>query len=478
MNRVQVVAGTLLLTLVALAGLWGLNQSRGSNWFGGSETEPTVYALAAPVANTERTAEQRDKISNGMAGLRDLLNQEQTAGIFQAIPLYKKRARLAGDLLQHPLTDGERQYILLSRMDALVRLLQTRDLRSREQLLSLLAQITNDPDPAVRKQARIAEATRRVIDFVRLENSTSEFARTCLSNLVRDYPEDREVLIFCRNICAQLIREDQVSMAAEMLYQFEELYSQSSNPEFRDFAAQIPDLVRIAQVRYDVALEEMHMSQPDFERFLGIVEDLAAGPMGEELLRTLIRAGLKCERHGKIAEARRVFEKLDARLGGDLGATLTLESIADFRQLVQASLRRIDSVGDEVRLHGRTRDGLAVSPERTRGKQTLVVFWSLSAVSRNPQYLPALDQALMQVQSESVQVVGYCLDSCDEDTIRQSTGFCPVWLANSPDDKAATQELTQILGVPLSPYIILLDSQNRIRAINLDPNELERHVAR
>jgi hypothetical protein len=392
--------------------------------------------------------------------------------------------------LDIPLTQSERQFALVSLIDALTRLSETRDLYSREDLLGVLHQTIDDFDPLVRRQAEIADAVIKIIDFMRITDQNRELPLQAIDRLLSNYPNDVEVANYLHAMNMQLIGENQVEFATELMSRMHAVYQLSKNEVLKAMSEKMPDRIRMAQVRLDMVVSEMNYNIPAFERFVSTMLLLANGkPMGSELAKTTLWAAWYCEVTGKHSEANDIYRAIEENFARQLSTPAAISA----HRAALAGRQRISSLGNEFELIGTSLIANIQAQDYCRDRTAIVVFWSRENLPAYLEQLRYIDSEFSKSKTDQYAFVGYCVDAEDVepspnlkkggDGLAQTTPslepldsqaeFSPNWQVSvSSQESEKLEKHLKSIGVPDTPYVILLKPDGVISAINVPLQEL------
>ncbi|MEZ6094643.1 MAG: hypothetical protein R3C03_10470 [Pirellulaceae bacterium] len=457
-----------LATLIFLAG------ASYTYWAYSSLSQPQVFYKNNVELAATRSEEESKEIAAGLALIAKTIEEERTADFYGKILKQKFRVKIGDELLDFPLTQLERQDVLVSNLDALIELTKTRDFPSREHMLELLDFVLTDFDPTVKRKAEIVYAINESIDFTRVLDQDFTPARDAIAVILKQYPNDIEVANCIKEISVQFVMLEHLDQAVELMQSMENAYRNSSVPELKKIASVMPDSIRLARVRFDMAMREMSMSIPAFERFINTVLLLTDGePMGELLCRHTLNAGKFCENTGRYSEAKDIYQGICGNLESSQS---TLATKATFRQAEQG-LKRIDSLGENLEI---TTLFANASPAEGKAEMPwLVVFYPPAKDEQDSRILRVLDENVKKARSAGCNVVGYRIENDDIDSNADeetSNTFNPDWQLDV--DEKSLELVAARIGVPDSPYVIMLEPAGKITEINVQNGDIAETVRR
>lgn len=138
------------------------------------------------------------------------------------------------------------------------------------------------------------------------------------------------------------------------------------------------------------------------------------------------------------------------------------------------AVRRLESVGRELALSGKTIDNRDFDLSKLRGKPVIIQYWATwcEPCKQDMKLLRQL-QATTRFQRAGLQVVGINVDGTREDAVRFINQEKLPWVTLFEEGGLDGSPLANALGVQTLPTILLLDKQGKVVRHNITASQLE-----
>ncbi|MFG0263367.1 MAG: TlpA family protein disulfide reductase, partial [Novipirellula sp. JB048] len=146
---------------------------------------------------------------------------------------------------------------------------------------------------------------------------------------------------------------------------------------------------------------------------------------------------------------------------------------------LEARRARLDAIGQPFAPDLETVDGSALSLADFRGKIVLMPLWAMG-FPESLQLIPHLQQ-LVDQSPDQLALVGVNLDPSEApvaEFIRHHRFAFPNLRAESSDTAEVANEVAAKLGMVSMPFLVVLDQQGRIAAIDYTTGQLQKTLTR
>jgi tetratricopeptide (TPR) repeat protein len=400
--------------------------------------------------------------------------REPEVSYSQRIVDWQMRADLATELLELPLTEKDYRETLISQIYSLVNLSETRNLRSRGQLIEAIEKHRNHPIEDVRKLALIGDVGIGVIDYLKIENAAADPALKRTRFLLENFPEDEAVCIFLDGQANLLAARRRYEVAIKLLEQMLASLTEQKSNRLKSIAAELPDKILMLEVRFDDAIERLQGNEPGADEFLlDCLAKLASHPQAGKAALEQIRDGaIYYEQLGKFRNARDIYQLLERKMSQNKNPLIAQTA----QQTAAAGYARLDSLGKPLPLLGQLPDGKQINGESLRGQIVVVYFWSNQSAQAAFQTSQELDRLLKNYGSDRVCLLGIGTEDYSAEQAESVFKRLPEWNLQLEDHQEVVDRLEKELGIAEPPYVAVLDKQGRLCAINVSTPQLKKQL--
>lgn len=470
-RRVDLQTCLYLLVFVALIGSIVWFEGLGGSWqpvnqlFAGESS--TDYQLPEFAASREGYAEP---VRIQLEQLEQLELREPEVSYAQRIMDWEERVKLADKLLGTQLTAEDYHDTLVSKVYSLVNLTETRNLRSREMMLSAIEEYRDHPDDDVRKLVLIGDVEIGFIDCLKTPDASAEPALERTAELLAAFPGDEMVGRFLDGQAGILVGRKKYEAAVQLLQKMRASFAEASNLYLTNLAAAIPDRILFIEIRFDEALERMQTNKEGADAFfLDCLAKLAGNPAAGPLaFRQVLDSAQFYEQTGRFLNARDIYQLLQRKMSQNSDPLIARSA----REAAERGLSRMDSLGQAVALSGTLPDGEQISPESLQGKFVVVYFWRSQLPEESYQAALELNAVARNYRELGVVFLGLGVDADSAEQAEATFQKVPNWNLRLEQHLERMQEFEVSLGVPKAPYVAILDQQGKVCAINVSPLQL------
>lgn len=426
------------------------------------------YVLPAMAASRE---EYLAAVTVGLDRMDVLEEREPVVSYPQKVMDYEERVRLADQVLEHALTESDYHDTLVSKMESLVKLAETRNLQSREMLLTAIKAYQAHPDSAVRKLVMLGAADLAFIDFLKTPGGEISPALAAARALLADFPNDEEVARFLDAQSTLLVNRQRYDAAIDLLKTLQIAYHDNANLSIKTMAETLADRIFFVEIRFDQVVERMRNQRPGAQEiFLEALAKIASNPnAGMMSFTEVARAAYFYEQVGRIDNARDIYGLLERKMAFNSDRRIAEAA----RDSARRGLKRLDSLGRNVDLQGTKPDGTKISLAELRDQIVVLYFWRGIHSQASFQTAVELNETMRLYKDSPVVFLGIAADNDSDEQAMVTFNKIPNWQFKLADHLATVQKLEQDLGIPNGPYVTILDRQGNICAINVTPPQLK-----
>lgn len=436
----------------------------------GADSTPQ-FALPAFASDGKGYSEDTQELLKIMSFLKA---REPEVSYSQRILDWQMRVDVAGELLELPLTEEDYQDTLISQVYSLVNLSETRNLRSRGQLIEAIEKYRNHPIEDVRKLVMIGDVGIGVIDYLKIPDATSEPALERTRLLLETFPQDEAVCVFLDGQANILAARRCYDVAINMLEQMQETLKTPQTERLKSIAAEVPDKILLFEVRFDEAIERLRENEPGADAFLlDCLDKLASHPRaGKSALNQIRDGAIYYEQLGRFQNARDIYQLLERKMSQNKDPLVA--QIA--AQTATLGYARIESLGKPLPLLGQLPDGKLVNGDSLRGQIVVVYFWSNQSAEAAYQTAQELDKVLRSYSNDRVCLLGIGTEACTAEQTEAVFKRLPEWHLQLDDHQEVVDRMEQELGIAEPPYVAVLDKQGKLCAVNVSPVQLKKQL--
>jgi peroxiredoxin len=352
----------------------------------------------------------------------------------------------------------------------LVKLADTRNLGSRRKLLASINEAISDPDKTIERLGRIGQTELHYIDYLKTVNGDLVPALESSKDLLGRFPDDLHVAAFLESRVIMLLMRQEYDATIGLLQQMLDAYQHSRNLQLEQVAQQAPDRILFVQIRYDKVIEDLRRQRPGaVERYFEAISKIASNPkIGVMAYREVLAAGSYFEQTGQFDHARDLYGLVARKLSFHSDALIAQAAKEDSR----LGLIRLDSFGRKVDLHGRKPDGTIVGPTTYADRIVVLYFWPGMQPDQSFRQAVELNETMRQFRGAPVDFLGICVDSDADSRAVETYRKVPNWNLKLEDHLTCVQQLSTDIGIPNRPYVMILDRNGNICAINVSSDKL------
>jgi len=211
------------------------------------------------------------------------------------------------------------------------------------------------------------------------------------------------------------------------------------------------------------------------QRWREIVRQTLEGAPEIASVRYLAGASLQFEAGGNAELSEATFEELTGFEG------LDEDCVAEIRLASQAAQARREIIGQIAEIELPSADGTPLSLSDLQGRVVLMPFWAIAI----PDSLAVLQtlETLRQKSPDEIEIIGMNLDDEDApvDEFLEQSPVAFRSFRSRPKAPGGSHEIAARFGVVSLPFVVILDRQGRVSAINLTgrklPDQVERAMA-
>lgn len=400
--------------------------------------------------------------------------REPEVSYSQRILDWQMRADLATELLELPLTEKDYRETLISQVYSLVNLSETRNLRSRRQMIEAIEKHRNHPIEDVRKLVLIGDVGIGVIDYLKIEDAAADPALERTRLLLETFPEDEAVCVFLDGQANILAARRRYDVAINLLEQMLASLKAPKTDRLKSIAAELPDKILMFEVRFDEAIERLRDNEPGADEFLlDCLAKLASHPQAGKAALEQIRDGaVYYEQLGKTRNARDIYQLLERKMSQNKDPLVAQTA----QRTATQGYARLDSLGKPLPLLGQLPDGKPINGDSLRGQIVVVYFWSNQSAEAALQTAQELDKLLKNYGNDRVCLLGIGTEDCSAEQAESVFKRLPEWHLQLEDHRQVVDRLEQELGIAEPPYVAVLDKQGKLCAVNVSPPQLKKQL--
>lgn len=440
-----------------------------SRLVGGDTT--AQFALPTFAADGKGYSEDTQELLKIMSFLKA---REPEVSYSQRILDWQMRVDLATELLELPLTEKDYRETLISQVYSLVNLSETRNLRSRAQLIEAIDKHRDHPIEDVRKLVLIGDVGIGVIDYLKIEDAAAAPALERTRLLLETFPEDEAVCVFLDGQANILAARRRYDVAINLLEQMLDSLKETKSEKLKSVAAELPDKILMLEVRFDEAIERLRGNEPGADEFLlDCLAKLASHPQAGKAALDQIRDGaIYYEQLGKVRNARDIYQLLERKMSQNKDPIVAQTA----QQTATLGYARLDSLGKPLPLLGQLPDGKQINGDSLRGQIVVVYFWSNQSAQAAFQTAQELDKLLKSYGSDRVCLLGIGTEDCSVEQAESVFKRLPEWHLQLEDHQQVVDRLEKELGIAEPPYVAVLDKQGKLCAVNVSPPQLKKQL--
>jgi|694.fasta_scaffold107855_3 hypothetical protein len=440
-----------------------------SRLVGGDTT--AQFALPTFAADGKGYSEDTQELLKIMSFLKA---REPEVSYSQRILDWQMRVDLATELLELPLTEKDYRETLISQVYSLVNLSETRNLRSRAQLIEAIDKHRDHPIEDVRKLVLIGDVGIGVIDYLKIEDAAAAPALERTRLLLETFPEDEAVCVFLDGQANILAARRRYDVAINLLEQMLDSLKETKSEKLKSVAAELPDKILMFEVRFDEAIERLRGNEPGADEFLlDCLAKLASHPQAGKAALDQIRDGaIYYEQLGKVRNARDIYQLLERKMSQNKDPIVAQTA----QQTATLGYARLDSLGKPLPLLGQLPDGKQINGDSLRGQIVVVYFWSNQSAQAAFQTAQELDKLLKSYGSDRVCLLGIGTEDCSVEQAESVFKRLPEWHLQLEDHQQVVDRLEKELGIAEPPYVAVLDKQGKLCAVNVSPPQLKKQL--
>ena len=412
-----------------------------------------------------------EKLLKTLKSLQDVDNFNNKSNYLTNI---QRQLIIADKLMEKPLSDEDRQLVILTRLKNTATLYWTDQFKavSEADLGLRLREVAqthdDDADKEIAFEARIQLAK---LNSQEATNQPTAFAKE-IHQLLADFPNNERVQLTITNSLNFLVSTPENRPATiKVLDQFFKLPEVKGNEKTRALNTILRDLQTLCGHNFFDILEQVQFTgEAGRDQLRDVCLDLAEIPnAGREVAGNLAKSARWLEKNNHYAYAVDIYKVLKE-------SAAKLPNKDDAAQLSQQAvwgIKRCESVGKTVNLAANMYDGIPLNFTSFESMPVLILFWSNK--DKTDDLVLDVVSASLRWPKNAVKIVAVQVETdsgnFDQRETRRLAEQYPRW-SFCYDDGSGTGPIFSQVPAKENQRIVLLDREHKVYDVNVDLPEL------
>jgi len=148
--------------------------------------------------------------------------------------------------------------------------------------------------------------------------------------------------------------------------------------------------------------------------------------------------------------------------------------VASVTKAFQSSIKKLEILGKEIEIAGKTVDGKDFDLKNMKGKVVLVDFWATWCPPCIAE-MPNMEAAYKKYHGKGFDIIGVSLDKNDDVIVRFNEGRKIPWASINVEDSRKLADRYDVISIP---FPVLVDGNGRVASIRARGPQLERMLER
>lgn len=411
------------------------------------------------------------EMRNVMTGKRQLTDHAEANAELTRLSQLKLRAAVQLQERSEP-SSPSRSLAVRGQLQALSHLAGLGDLDSALKLETIAQEHRSSDDAGLAADSLLVLIG---LEMERLQNGSASDSKQLLSLIDQivssPQPPDVSALMVMGQALAVLRGYGDEEAAEQIRLLILDAFANHPNQAVAEMAIGLAGPPRYAQI--DKAVRDfLEGREVDPARWRSIVQQTLEESPDLATVRYLAGASLQFEAFGNLELATETFAEVQRFAGLDANC------LEEIRLADEARQARLHMIGQQAEIDLPSVDGKPLSLQAQRGRVVLMPFWAIAI----PDSLAIL-QTIAQIRQQSdgrVEIVGVNLDD-DDAPVAEFLEQSPVAFRSfrsRPETTGGPHAIAARFGVVSLPFVVILDGEGRVSAINLTGRGLGDQVAK